>query len=164
MRTAGVSTVSELSHEWLCRQIVEHSGNAILFADREGVIRLWNRGAQEMFGYSASEALGQPLDIIIPERLRERHAEGYRQAMTTGTTRYSRRVLAVPAIRKGGAGLSIEFTIALVRDAADNVLGSAAIIEDVTERWQREKRLKERLVLLESDQQRMSAGRTPLPE
>jgi PAS domain S-box-containing protein len=145
--------VSEVSHEWLCQQIVEHSGNAILFADREGLIRLWNRGAQEMFGYSASEALGQPLDIIIPERWRERHAEGYRQAMATGTTRYARRVLAVPAVRKGGTRLSIEFTIVLVRAASGTVLGAAAVIQDVTERWQREKGLRERLALLEADPQ-----------
>jgi PAS domain S-box-containing protein len=123
----------------------------MLFADREGAIRFWNHGAEDTFGYSASEAVGLPLDIIIPDRWRERHSQGYRQAMVTGRTRYARNVLAVPAVRKDGARLSIEFTIVLVRDAAEAVLGAAAIIQDVTERWEREKRLKERLALLEAD-------------
>jgi PAS domain S-box-containing protein len=147
--------MSGWSHDWLCRQIVDCSGAAILFADRDGVIRLWNQGAETMFGYDASEALGQPLDIIIPERWRERHAAGYRHAMATGSTRYARSVLAVPAMRKDGSRLSIEFTIALVRDDTGGVLGAAAVIHDVTERWEREKRARERLVQLEAGERRV---------
>jgi PAS domain S-box-containing protein len=141
--------MNEATHRWLCQQIVDHSGNAILFSDREGVVRLWNRGAEEMFGYGASEAVGEPLDLIIPERWRARHAAGYRQAMASGRTRYGRRVLAVPARRKDGTRLSIEFTIVLVRDEGGAVLGAAAIIQDVTERWDREKAQQARLAELE---------------
>jgi PAS domain S-box-containing protein len=146
--------MSDLAHDWLCRRIVDHSGSAILFADREGVIRLWNHGAEEMFGYPAPEAVGQPLDIIIPERWRERHRLGYEAAMATGRPRYARDVLAVPAQRKDGTRVSIEFTIVLLRDAQDVVLGAAAIVQDVTQRWERDKALKQHLALLESDRKR----------
>ncbi len=137
-------------HEWLCRQIVDGTQDAIIFADRDGIIRLWNSGAEAMFGYRAEEALGQTLDLIIPERLRGRHWAGYRKVMATGVTRYGRELLAVPAIRKDGMRISLEFTIVLLRDATGELLGPAAIIRDVTERWQKEKALKERLAALEA--------------
>jgi PAS domain S-box-containing protein len=86
--------------------------------------------------YRADEALGRTLDLIIPERLRERHWSGYRESMATGTTRYGRGVLAVPAVRKDGTSISVEFTIALLHDADGTLLGPAAIIRDVTARWE----------------------------
>ncbi len=142
--------MKEPLHDWLCRQIVDHSGSAILFADREGVIRLWNRGAEGIFGYPSSEAIGRPLEIIVPERWRERHNAGYQAAIATGRTRYARDVLAVPAQRKDGARISIEFTIVLVRDEGGAVLGAAAIVQDVTERWERDKALRRRIALLQT--------------
>lgn len=138
------------SQDWLYRRIVEDAQDAIIFADKDGVVRLWNAGAEALFGYRAQEALGQTLDLIIPENLRARHWEGYRRAMATGVTRYSRELLAVPAIRKDGSRLSLEFSIALLRDAQGQPLGAAAILRDVTARWQREKALKERLAELEA--------------
>jgi PAS domain S-box-containing protein len=84
-----------MQHTELCQKIVEGSQEAIIFADLEGIVRLWNVGAEAMFGYRADEAIGQSLDIIIPERLRARHWEGYRQVMKTGVTRYGQEVLAV---------------------------------------------------------------------
>ena len=105
-------------HDWLCRRIVEDSPVAILFADREGRIRLWNAGAEAMFGYRADEALGQSMDLIIPERQRARHWEGWEKVMATGVTRYGREVLAVPATRKDGSRISIEFNILLRRGRA----------------------------------------------
>ena len=152
--------MNESLHDWLCRGIVDQSGSAILFADREGVIRLWNQGAEEMFGYPASEAIGQPLDIIIPERWRERHRVGYEAAMRAGRTRYTRDVLAVPAQRKDGTRISIEFTIVLRRGDQDVVLGAAAIVQDVTRRWEREKALERRLAVLEAESERR--GSSPL--
>jgi PAS domain S-box-containing protein len=135
----------------LCRQIVEHAPDGVIVADRDGIIRLWNDGAEAIFGYRSDEALGQTLDLIIPERLRPRHWEGYRQVMATGQTRYGRELLAVPAVRKDGERISLEFSIALLRDPAGELSGTVAIIRDVTARWERDRALRARLAALEPD-------------
>lgn len=137
------------THEWLCQHIVEQTQEAIIFADCEGIIRLWNAGAETIFGYQAEEAIGQSLDLIIPERLQNRHWDGYRRVMSTGITQYDRQVLAVPAIRKDGERSSLEFTVVLLRAATGDILGVAAILRDVTVRWQQEKALQARLAALE---------------
>ncbi len=139
-----------ISPEWLCRRIVEEAHDAIIFADREGRIRLWNTGAEETFGYTAAEALGQSLDLIIPEKHRARHWEGYHRVMATGVTKYGRDLLKVPALRKDGSRASIEFTIVPVRDGAGRMVGVAAIIRDVTRRWGEERALRARLAELEA--------------
>lgn len=131
--------MKDYTHEWLCRQIVDGTQDAIIFSDCNGLIKLWNSGAEYIFGYSAEEAIGQTLDLIIPEKLRSRHWEGYRKVMAAGSTHYGRELLAVPALRKDGTRISIEFSIVLVRSSSGVVLGSAAIIRDVTGRWRREK-------------------------
>jgi PAS domain S-box-containing protein len=133
----------------LHRLIVEEMPEAVIFADRQGTVRLWNRGAETMFGYSATEALGQSLDLIVPERFRARHWEGYRQVMATGVTRYGERLLAVPAMRKDGRRISIEFSIALLKDERGEVAGALAVVRDVTARWQAERELRARLAALE---------------
>jgi PAS domain S-box-containing protein len=138
------------ANEELCQRIVAESQDAIIFADREGVIRLWNSGAEAMFGYRAEEAIGQTLDVIIPERLRQRHWDGWRKVMATGVTRYGREVLAVPATRRDGTRISIEFAIVVLRDESGKLLGAAATIRDVTTRWQQEKDQKQRLADLEA--------------
>ena len=138
------------THEWLCQQIVEGTQEAIIFADRDGKIRLWNAGAEAMFGYQTDEVMGQGLDLIIPERLRGRHWEGYHKVIGTGVTRYGKELLAVPAVRKDGTRISLEFSVVLLRDEAGEPLGIAALIRDVTTRWQQEKALKERLAALEA--------------
>jgi PAS domain S-box-containing protein len=135
---------------WLFQKIVEDSPVAILFADREGKIRLWNAGAEAMFGYTADEALGQSLDLIVPERQRARHWEGWDRVMATGVTRYGHDVLAVPALRKDGSRISVEFYILLLRAPTGEILGAAAILLDVTARWQQQKELKTRLQALEA--------------
>jgi PAS domain S-box-containing protein len=135
---------------WLCQRIVEDASDAVIYADRDGVIRLWNAGAQAVFGYQPEEALGQTLDLIIPERLRERHWEGFHGAMATGTTRSGRDLLAVPAVGKDGGRISVEFSIVMLRDAAGEPLGVAAILRDVTKRWQEQRQLRQRLAALEA--------------
>ena len=137
------------TQEWLSRQIVDKAADAIIFADAEGIIRLWNAGAEAIFGYPAAEALGQSLDFIVPEKLRKRHWEGYRKVMATGKTKYGKETLAVPAITKDDKRISIEFTIVLVSNDQGEPLGTAAIIRDVTERFLKHKELKKRLVELE---------------
>jgi PAS domain S-box-containing protein len=135
---------------WLCERIVDGSGDAIVFADRDGVIGLWNRGAEGIFGYSGAEAVGRTLDLIIPEKLQRRHWDGYRRVMETGVTRYGRDVLAVPAVHKDGSRRSIEFTVALVRDDGGSLVGIAAILRDVTARFEEARRLRARLRELEA--------------
>jgi len=133
---------------WLCRRLVAESRDAIIFADQDGLIRLWNAGAEAMFGYQAAEMEGQSLDRIIPEGLRARHNEGFRRVMASGTSRYAADLLAVPGLKKDGSRISLEFTITLIKDDAGQVLGAAAIMRDVTSRWQREQELKKRLAAL----------------
>jgi PAS domain S-box-containing protein len=135
--------------DWVFRAIVEGAPEAIIAADPQGVICLWNAGAEATFGFRAAEALGEMLDLIIPERYRERHWTGYRGVMETGTTSYGGRLLAVPAMRKDGARLSIEFHVVVLRDPSGAVAGVAAIVRDVTERWQRERALREQVQELE---------------
>ena len=147
----------EAGSSGLFRRIVEEMPEAVIFADRQGVVRLWNRAAETMFGYSADEALGQSLDLIIPERFRARHWDGYRQVMGTGVTSYGERLLAVPAMRKDGQRISIEFSIALLKDERGEVTGAAAVVRDVTARWQAERELRRRLAALEESGGRAAA-------
>jgi PAS domain S-box-containing protein len=134
----------------LSEQIVTESSDAVVFSDVDGVIRLWNKGAEEMFGYPGAEAEGQSLDLIIPEKLRARHWEGYRRVMKTGFTRYGKELLSAPGLRKDGGRISLEFSMAIIRSEDGAVLGTAAVMRDVTDRWEKEKALRERLAALEA--------------
>jgi len=142
----------------LCRDIVEHTALAIVFGDREGIIRLWNAGAEAMFGYTEAEAVGQSMDLIVPEKHRAKHWEGYDRVMQSGVTKYGRELLAVPALTKDGRRISIEFNVALLRDEAGQVIGAAATINDVTARWEREKAVRARLAELEAKVKALSGA------
>lgn len=142
----------------LYREIVERAPDAIIYADRDGRIGLWNLGAEIIFGYSVGEAIGLSLDLIIPESLRQRHWEGYRQVMATGKSRYQSALLAVPAVRKDGARISVEFTLVPIRDEAGELAGIAAIIRDVTERWDRDQATRRRLTELEEQCRAAATG------
>lgn len=135
----------------LYRQIVDGSPDAVVFGDAEGRIRLWNAGATAIFGFTPEEAVGKSMDIIIPERLRGRHWEGYNKVMVTGVSRYGAGdLLAVPAVTKDGRTISIEFTIQMLKGPAGEILGPVATIRDVTKRFQREKETARRLKELEA--------------
>lgn len=136
----------------LSNEIISRSPDAILFADRDGIIRMWNKGAERIFGFPAEQAIGQSLDLIIPEKLRERHWEGYHKTMSTGETRYGTELLAVPAMHLDGSRLSTEFSIVMVLDDGNKPFGIAAIMRDVSERHAKEKKLRERLTELEANQ------------
>ena len=144
------SRVAAVSEEWLAAAVVKESAEAIVVTDPAGIIRLWNDGAAHMFGFSADEAMGQSLDVIIPEKLRERHWKGYFQTMATGHTRYGDKLLSVPATHRDGQRLSIEFSVALLRDDADQIVGISAIMREVTERRNAEKALRAKIAELEN--------------
>lgn len=128
------------------RTLVCDSPDAIIYADSLGVITFWNKAAERVFGFSRSDAIGKTLDIIIPENLRKRHWDGFAQTIRTGKTRYGAGdVLAVPALRKDGTRVSIEFTILPFADRAGRILGMAAILRDVTQRFEELKRLRKEL-------------------
>ncbi len=132
------------------KNLVDHAPDAILFADREGIIRLWNAGAEATFGFSAAEALGQSLDLIIPEKLRQRHWDGYRQVMASGETKYGSDLLSVPAQHKNGARLFSDFSIVMIKDDDGQLLGIASIMRDTTAQKVKEKELRERIKELET--------------
>jgi len=148
----------KLDLDRLCREIVEHTPLAIVFGDRQGVIRLWNAGAEVMFGYTAAEAVGRSMDLIVPEKHRAKHWEGYDRVMQSGVTKYGHDVLAVPALTKSGRRISIEFNVALLRDEAGQVIGAAATISDITARWEREKAVRAHVAELEAKVKALSGA------
>lgn len=129
-------------------QLVAAVGDAIVVSDASGAITLWNPAAERMFGYTQSEALGQSLDLMIPQRLRGRHWDGYHKTMATGQTRYGNDVLRVPAAHKDGRTLSIAFTVALLYSPQQTVTGIVAVIRDETSRFNEERNLRKRLAEL----------------
>jgi PAS domain S-box-containing protein len=138
-------------------QLLHEATDAILISDRQGIIRHWNGGAEQLFGHSPTEAVGQSLDLIIPENLRARHWDGYHRVMAAGETKYKTGFLSSPGIRKDGSRVSLEFSMVLLRDDAGTMYGCASIIRDVTEQWKKEKALKDRLAAYEAQ----GAGKSP---
>jgi PAS domain S-box-containing protein len=131
-------------------KLVAAAGDAVVAADPKGRITLWNAAAQRIFGFTPAEALGQSLDLIIPERLRERHWQGYDKVMHSGETRYGAEVLRVPALRKDGRPLSIAFTVTLLKRDDGTAESIVAILRDDTARWNEERALKKRVADLEA--------------
>ena len=119
--------------------IIEQAAEAIVYANREGVIERWNAAAAAMFGFSAAEAIGQSLDLMIPEHLRQAHWRGFDAAMASGKTRLGGRPTLTRGLHKSGKKLYVEMSFATVVDDAGSALGSVAVARDVTERVEREK-------------------------
>lgn len=123
----------------LTAAILDQAADAVIFADREGVIRAWNRAAAALFGFAASEALGRSLDLIVPEHLRTAHWAGFRRAIESGTTRLAGRATITRALHKNGTRLYVDMSFALVRGPAGDVAGSVAIARDATARYEERK-------------------------
>ncbi len=144
---SGKRTVTDMNPSQIAQALLASGADAIVATDRDGVIRHWNKGAERIFGHTAAEAVGQSLDLIIPEQLRARHWEGYRHVMQTGHSRYGEGdLLAVPGLRKDGTRVSLEFTVATIRNEAGETVGVAAILRDVTARFEEMKALRQQLV------------------
>jgi len=131
-------------------QLANVMGDGVVISDAEGKIVFWNSAAERIFGYTANEALGKSLDIITPERFRERHWDGYKKSMETGTTRYGSTLLTVPALHKEGKALSIAFTVAMLTNSDGNVESIAAVVRDDTARFQADRLLKKQIAELET--------------
>lgn len=130
----------------LAQAVLATQSDAIVASDQNGKITFWNPGAVRIFGYTSEEALGQSLDLIIPENLRARHWEGYEKAMQTGESRYGHGdVLAVPAIVKGNRRISVEFTIVMLKDGQARPTGMAAIMRDVSKRFEETRTLRKKV-------------------
>jgi PAS domain S-box-containing protein len=132
-------------------EIVANTDHAVVVADPDGIIRFWNPAAEAMFGHASADAIGRTLDLVIPDKLRDRHWEGYRRVMATGETIYGGRTLSVPAIRADGTRISVEFTVTLLRGDDGSVAGIAAILRDVTAQWEEQRALRRRLAELERE-------------
>ncbi len=131
-------------------QLVHAIGDAVVISDPHGAITLWNPAAVRIFGFTQEDALGQSLDLIIPERLRGRHWEGYEKTMATGQTRYGNDLLRVPSVHKDGRALSIAFTVALLYSPERELTGIVAVIRDETARFQEDRNLRKRIAELEA--------------
>lgn len=128
------------------RVLLQTMSDAVIYSDAEGTIQFWNDGAERIFGFARAEALGQSLDLIIPENLRKRHWEGYDQTMSTGTSRYeSGALLAVPAMRKDGTRISVEFTIVPFHEENGQMAGIAAVMRDVTKQFEEMRSLRKKV-------------------
>jgi PAS domain S-box-containing protein len=126
----------------LAEWILEQTTDALVYADSDGNIARWNAAAQALFGFAASEAIGQGLDLIIPEHLRAAHWNGFRNAVASGNTRLAGRPALTRAVHKSGAKLYLEMTFALVKDATGTVVGSVAIARDASERVARDRAVR----------------------
>lgn len=140
-------------------KLLEIIGDGVIVADTRGHIIYWNPAATKIFGFTEQEALGNTLDLIIPDRLRHRHNVGFAKSMETGTTRYGNDLLKVPATHKDGKTLSIAFTVAMLFDQDGHVSGVAALVRDETRRFQEERELRRKLAELEAEVTAMRISR-----
>jgi PAS domain S-box-containing protein len=130
----------------LAEALLNSASDAIVATDRDGRITVWNPGAERIFGFAADAAVGQTLDLIIPENLRARHWEGFRHVMATGTSRYGHGdLLSVPGLTREGRRISVEFTIVMLRDGEGRLTGTVAVMRDVTMRFEEVRDLRRKL-------------------
>ncbi|HJQ55389.1 MAG TPA: PAS domain S-box protein [Vineibacter sp.] len=136
----------------LAQAVLTTASDAIIATDRAGAITFWNPGAARIFGFASEEAVGQSLDLIVPDNLRARHWQGYEKVMASGESRYGvSDLLSVPALTKAGKRISVEFTIVVLRDEQARTIGTASILRDVTKRFEETRELKRRLAIAQQD-------------
>lgn len=145
-------------HAWLAQALIEHLADAVIFTDRDGVIQVWNPGAEAVFGYSAQEVLGRRADMLIPERLRRAHWAAFDSAIDTGRMKHARGSMTTRSTHKDGSDLYVDMSFALVKDSADRALGAVAVARDITGRFRAEKESRKRLADLEAQLKALSPG------
>jgi PAS domain S-box-containing protein len=136
--------------------LTEHLADAVIFADRRGLIQVWNAGAEAVFGYRADEVLGQRLDVLIPERLRPAHWAAFDAAVETRRMKHGRESMTTRSIHKDGSDLYVDLSFALVKDDGGDVLGSVAVARDITSRFRAEKASRRRIAELEAQVKTLS--------
>src|ERR1041385_6262421 len=135
-----------IRREQVAEALLTTRSDAVVAADADGIIRFWNAGAERIFGHSAADAVGRSLDLIIPERLRQRHWDGYRRTMATGQSRYGEgEMLSVPALRRDGVTISVEFTVMALTSEDGRMTGIIAIMRDATKRFEEMRALRRKL-------------------
>jgi PAS domain S-box-containing protein len=142
----------------LSQALIEHLADAVIFTDRDGVIRVWNPGAEAVFGYSAAEVLGRRADMLIPERLRSAHWAAFDSAIETGRMKHGRGSMTTRSTHKDGSDRYVDMSFALVKDGAGRALGAVAVARDITDRFRAEKETRKRLADLEAQLKALSPG------
>lgn len=143
-----MSNIENNTLETLSQDVLRSMPEALIFSDLEGIIRMWNPGAQTVFGFSAAEAVGQSLDLIIPERLRKAHWEGFHKAATRGGTVPGRTSLITRSLHRSGEQIYVDMSFAMVKNQTGQMLGSMAVARDATARFLEEKSLRRQLAEL----------------
>ena len=139
-----------MSDAEIYRTIMDEAPDAVVWADATGTVRYWNRGAEELFGWSRDQAVGQSMDLFIPENLRERHWEGYHRVMGGGESHYGRHeLLKVPALRADGSRVSVEFTLQMQEHAEFGRI-AVAFLRDASEAFAEMRDLRKRLAAAEA--------------
>ncbi|WP_353153578.1 PAS domain S-box protein [Herminiimonas fonticola] len=144
----------------LSKAIVDQAPDAIIFADTSGLIRIWNSGAERIFGHAAADVIGGPLDIIIPERMLAAHNKGFDHAVSTGEMKYVNKVLTTRSMHKDGSQIYIDMSFGVVHDPDGKILGALAVARDITERFASEKAQRVRIAELEKAVQEKSGNTT----
>jgi len=139
--------------------LIQQAPDAVIFADLEGIIREWNPAATRIFGHSPAEAIGQNLDLIVPERFREAHWRGYERALAEGKTKYSGQALPTRSVLKDGSTIYVELTFAIIHNASGAVIGAVAHARDISERWAREREQRQHLQEVEQRLRDIAAER-----
>lgn len=143
---AEITSAGDLEAADWAAKTVDAMPDALVIADAKGLIRTWNAGAERIFGHAREEALGQSLDLIVPENQRKAHWEGYEHTMASGETQYAfGELLAVPAMHRDGTRLSIQFCITPLHDASGKMVAIAALLRDVTSEWKKTMELRKEL-------------------
>ncbi|MFN8506919.1 MAG: PAS domain S-box protein [Dehalococcoidia bacterium] len=138
--------------------LVEEAPDAVIFAGTDGIIQVWNAAAAAMFGHTAEQAIGQNLDIIIPEQFREAHWKGFDRALEAGDTKYRGQSLPTRATRAGGEAFYVELSFAIVKDASGTVVGALAHARDINERFESDRANRRKMRDLEAELKTLKGG------
>lgn len=131
--------------------LIAQSPDAVIYADLDGVIREWNAAAERIFGHEAEAAIGQNLDLIVPEDFRERHWAGWERAMKDGVTQYVGQSLPTRAMHANGEPFMVELSFAVALDEHGHAAGALATARDISERWDRDREMRRRMRDMETE-------------